>query len=111
MRQLEDQLERGEVDEEFKRRLGVTDDDLRQFIQRLEDRLATEGQGNDPESIARQRQLEETLKGIQYDSQGGRRDAGEGPRQSTREPAASAAKPLRSIANWNAYRERVNKGR
>jgi hypothetical protein len=81
LKQLKDQLDRGEVDEDLKRQLGVTDDDLRDFARRLEERLAETGDGETPEARDRQRQFEEMLRGIDYGSTGARREASTQPRE------------------------------
>ncbi len=70
LERLKEQLERGEMDAEWRERLGVSDEQLRDFGQRLEQRLADQGDDLSPEGQARRRQFEETLRTIEFDSRG-----------------------------------------
>jgi hypothetical protein len=84
LKQLRDQLERGEVDDDLKRQLGVTDEDLQKFADRLEERLAAPGGDESPEARDRRRQFEELLRGIHYESQGAGKSAETGPQDAAR---------------------------
>jgi hypothetical protein len=82
LERLKDQLERGEAPEELLDDLGWTEDKLRDFMGRLEQRLSDTGEDTSPEAEARRRQFETILEGIDYASEGQQRDAGDGPRES-----------------------------
>lgn len=73
LKRLEDQLDRGDVDDELLRELGWTKGDLERFTERLRDQLYEEPGELTPESAARQRQFEETLRSFEIDAPGTRR--------------------------------------
>jgi ElaB/YqjD/DUF883 family membrane-anchored ribosome-binding protein len=64
-------------------RLGFTEQDLQQFMQRLEQRLADQGTDQSPEAQAARRQFDALLKGSDYQSTGGRKDGGDAPREAS----------------------------
>src|SRR5690606_32664672 len=68
LRQLKDDLERGEVDEDLLKELGWTKDQLERFTKRLENRLKDPGDDQSPESIARRRQFEAMLESLNLNS-------------------------------------------
>lgn len=81
LKDLRNQLDRGELDPNLMRELGVTEQDLHDFARRLEDRLADTGEETTPEALDRRRQFEEMLRGIDYRSSGERRDGSTRPRE------------------------------
>ncbi len=64
LKQLQDDLDRGNVDRELLDRLGWSEDDMRRFAERLEQRLSTDGENADPGEAARTRQFREMLKSL-----------------------------------------------
>jgi hypothetical protein len=83
LKRLQDQLQRGETPQELMDRLGFTEQDLQQFMQRLEQRLADQGTDQSPEAQAARRQFDALLKGSDYQSTGGRKDGGDAPREAS----------------------------
>ncbi len=75
LKQLEDQLERGEVDEHLKQRLNITDEELQKFAQRLRARLSAMEDDSSLESRDRRREFYEMLRSIRYSSTGAQRSA------------------------------------
>ena len=80
LERLQDELERGEVSPELLDELGWSEDNLRSFMQRLENRLADTGNDDSPEARARRRQFETLLRGVDFSSESTSREAGDGPR-------------------------------
>ena len=78
LKKLRKDLDRGQVDQELLDELGWKKDDLERFVQRLEKQLADTGDDNSPESVARRRQFEETLKTLGLSSQTKLRKAARG---------------------------------
>jgi hypothetical protein len=74
LKRLEDELERGEVDQELLEKLGWNEADAKKFAERLRQQLAEKGEDNSPEALARRRQFEETLKSLDLRSKATRRD-------------------------------------
>ncbi|MEZ6146833.1 MAG: hypothetical protein R3B91_15735 [Planctomycetaceae bacterium] len=74
LKRLEDQLQRGEIDPELREELGVTDDQLQEFTDRLRQRLADTGEDSSPEAKARRQQFNETLRNLQFESTGTSRE-------------------------------------
>ncbi len=69
LKKLKEELERGEVDQEFLKDLGWTENDLKRFVDRLDQQSKA---GNDtPAEQARRRQFEEMLKSLDLRSGGG----------------------------------------
>jgi hypothetical protein len=62
LKRLQNELERGEVDQKLLDELGWTEDDMRKFADRLQNQLTSEQPAETPESLARRRQFEEMLK-------------------------------------------------
>ncbi len=78
LKRLQETLERGEIDPELQKELNFTDDELRSFMDRLQERLADNGDDNSPEAQARRRQFESLLKGINLQTETSRRAGGDG---------------------------------
>ncbi|MGH7201581.1 MAG: hypothetical protein ACREJB_13305 [Planctomycetaceae bacterium] len=76
LKKLEDQLERGEADQELLEQLGWNQDDLRKFTDRLRRELSRPDAPQDPQAEARQRQFEEMLKSLNLGSTGTQRRGG-----------------------------------
>lgn len=64
LKQLQDDLDRGKVDQQLLDKLGWTEDDMRRFAERLESRLSADAQPADPGEAARTRQFREMLKSL-----------------------------------------------
>ena len=62
LKKLRKDLDRGEVDQNLLDELGWKQEDMERFVQRLEKQLADTNDDTSPESVARRRQFEETLK-------------------------------------------------
>ena len=62
LKKLRKDLDRGEVDQDLLDELGWKQEDMERFVQRLEKQLADTNDDTSPESVARRRQFEETLK-------------------------------------------------
>ncbi len=73
LQRLQKELERGEVDDDLLKELGWTPDDLRKFSDRLQRQLQKKNSEQTPESLARRRQFEEMLKGLDLKSTGSKR--------------------------------------
>lgn len=65
MKRLENELKRGEVDQDLLKELGWTQDRMSHFVQRMQEQLKDSGQDMSPDAIARRLQFEETLKSLQ----------------------------------------------
>ena len=64
LKQLQDDLDRGKVDQELLDKFGWTEDDMRRFTERLQQRLSTDDEPADPGEAARARQFREMLKSL-----------------------------------------------
>lgn len=112
LRQLREQLERGAIDDDLKRQLGVTEEDLRRFAERLEQRLSETGAVETPEERDRRLQFEEMLRGLEYESRGARREGEAGPRRATQGAAGVRREaPPEYRDQERAYREKLTGGR
>ena len=110
LERLRDQLERGQKPQELMDELGFTDQDLDNFMQRLEERLADSGPNQTPESQAARRQFESLLKGIDYQSQGEVRRGGDGPREAAQGfGAANRPVPLEFRKQSEAYKRKLSR--
>ena len=89
-KRLEDELSRGEVDEDLLREMGYSENDLRQFADQLEQRLNDRAADTDAEA-ARQRQFDAILDRI---NRGAKSDARRG-RTDQREAAEGFDRPAR----------------
>ena len=63
LKELEEDLKRGDVDDEFLKRLGWTESDLKKFRDRMS-KLSQEKESLTPEEIARRKQYQEMLKNL-----------------------------------------------
>ncbi len=112
LKRLQEQLQRGEIDPELQQELGVTDEQLKNFTERLQQRLSDTGEDTSPEAQARRRQFEETLRTLDYDSTGTQRAGGDGPRDSSRGFAGpQRTAPLSRRDAVRAFRERLSRQR
>jgi len=110
LKRLQETLERGAIDPELQKELGFTDDELRTFMDRLEERLADNGDDNSPEAQARRRQFEQLLKGIDLQTETSKRAAGTGEGPSTSGFSTSGrTAPAEYRAAEKRYRESLNK--
>ncbi len=110
LKRLEDELERGEVSDEMLKDLGWTEDNLRDFMQRLEQRLADSGEDQSPEAQARRNQFQEILRGIDYSSEGQTRSGGAGPRNtSSGFGAARRPAPAEFRRDQEAFKNRLSR--
>jgi len=76
LKELQGELDRGEIDQELLDELGWNEEQVRKFTEHLKNRLDAPP-AETPESLARRRQFEETLKTLDLKSSyGSRRDAG-----------------------------------
>ncbi|MFO1092995.1 MAG: hypothetical protein U0992_06740 [Planctomycetaceae bacterium] len=66
LKRLEDELSRGDLSPELLRDLGWTEENLHDFMERLDRRLSDTGEDQSPEAQARRRQFTEILQGIDY---------------------------------------------
>jgi collagen type III alpha len=83
LQQLREQLERGETPQELMDELGYTQQDLENFMRRLEERLADPGTDRSPEAESARRQFESLLQGIDYESRGEFRGGGDRQREAS----------------------------
>jgi hypothetical protein len=106
---LRETLERGALDADLQRELGFTDDELEEFLGRLEEQLAETGNDDSPEAQYRRRQLESLLEGIDDSNPGELRDGGEGPREAAAGVgAAQRPTPPEYRAAESEYRKRLS---
>lgn len=61
---LKDQLQRGEPDQELLKKLGWTEEQLRSFTDRMQDKLKDDGSDTSPTAVAQRRQFQEMLKDL-----------------------------------------------
>lgn len=93
LKRLKDELERGEVDPELLEKLGWTEQDVKKFAERLQRNLNDDGSDQSPEALARRRQFEENLKGLELRTRNVmRRGSGAG------KPAGTGFGPIRAPA-------------
>jgi hypothetical protein len=110
LKRLEDELERGEISDEMLKDLGWTEDNLRDFMQRLEQRLADSGEDQSPEAQARRNQFQEILRGIDYSSEGQTRSGGTGPRNTASGfGAARRPAPAEFRRDQEAFKNRLSR--
>ncbi len=82
LRQLEGDLQRGDVDRDLLDQLGWTEDDVRRFSDRLRKQLQSrEREGLSPEEAVKQRQFEEMLKNIDFRNRADVRKDASAPRE------------------------------
>ena len=110
LKRLRDQLERGETPEELMKQLDFTEQDLQNFMHRLEERLADEGTDQTAEAEAARRQFDTLLRGTDYQSEGGRKDGGNGPRKASQSfGSTSRPSPPEYKKDGEAYKKRLSK--
>jgi hypothetical protein len=80
LKRLQDELQRGDVSDDLLEDLGWTEDNLRDFMSRLEQRLADSGEDRSPAAEARRRQFQEVLRGLDYSAESQQREGGDGDR-------------------------------
>lgn len=110
LKRLQDELQRGEVSDEMLKDLGWTEDNLRDFMSRLEQRLADSGQDDSPAAEARRRQFQEILRGLDVDAESQRRDGATGDRpveQGFAAPRRPAPSEFR--AEEEAFKQRLSR--
>ena len=93
LNQLEEDLKRGDVDENLLKDLGWEKDNLKQFQQRMADYLRRQQQGN--ENDLKQKQFDEMLKNIRLGGDRGARTGNQSGRSNTDEfaPTLTPAPP------------------
>ncbi|MBX3442708.1 MAG: hypothetical protein KF774_09890 [Planctomyces sp.] len=112
LKRLQETLKRGQLDPELQQELGFTDDELADFMQRLEDRLQDSGDDQSIEARTRRRQFDTLLEALRIDSSGESRGGGDGTG-----PAASGfSAPQRPAppelrAAETKYRQRLSQPR
>ncbi|MEX0716110.1 MAG: hypothetical protein WD066_05970 [Planctomycetaceae bacterium] len=113
LQRLEEQLARGDVDEELKKKLGWDEDQIRKFIERNKPLLADESPDDSSDLDRKRKRLEELLRGGRFDidapaasrtGQGVRQRDGDGftPRQATPPPEYRP--------QYEEYLRRINRG-
>lgn len=108
LKRLKDELERGEVDQEFLKELGWTEADLKRFVDRL-DQQSKSG-ADTPAEQARRRQFEEMLKSLDLRSTGGaRQDATKTKRSTSDFTDKQAPVPLEYRDAYKKYAEKLSK--
>lgn len=106
LKRLQEELDRGEVDQELLKKLGWTEQDMRRFAERLERQLA-QPKPNDPAAEARRRQFEETLRSVDLESSGRRQDGSSTNQKSTSNFTERRLPPPRS--HRKAYEEYIRR--
>jgi len=109
LKRLKETLERGAIDPELQRELGFTDEELRSFMNRLEERLADTGEDNSPQAQARRRQFEQLLKGIDLQTETSKREGTGAGAASQGFGAARKPVPAEYRATEQRYRELLNR--
>ena len=74
LKDLQDQLKRGDVDKELLDELGWTEDQLKKFSERMQRQMNQPDANKTEEAQARRRQFEETLKSLKLNSTSARRN-------------------------------------
>jgi hypothetical protein len=64
LRRLQDEIQRGEINEEWLKRTGWTEDQARRFAEQLQHQLDDTSPPDSPEELARHRQFDEFLRGL-----------------------------------------------
>jgi hypothetical protein len=64
LRRLQDEIQRGEINEEWLKRTGWTEEQARRFTEQLQDQLQDDGAPQSPEELARRRQFDEFLRSL-----------------------------------------------
>ncbi|MCA9042932.1 MAG: hypothetical protein KDA69_01350, partial [Planctomycetaceae bacterium] len=110
LQRLKEKLERGETPEKLMEKLDFTEEDLQNFMHRLEERLADEGADQSPEAQSARRQFESLLRGTDYESRGGRKDGGNGPREASQSFGSSNRPvPPEYQRDAEAYKKRLSR--
>lgn len=73
LKRLKDELKRGKVNQQLLDELGWTEEDMRRFTEKLEKRLNDSGEDVSPEALARRRQFESMLEGLNLNAKTERR--------------------------------------
>ena len=81
---LEEELERGDVDDNLLKQLGWTEDDLKKFAQRMNGNLRPNFETDKPKDHLKRRQFDEMLRSLDLNSRATQR-RGESDRESTME--------------------------
>lgn len=74
LKRLKDEIERGEVDRELLDELGWTEEQMKKFVERMQQQLEDKGDDNSPAAQARRRQFEEMLRNLDFSAKTQRRD-------------------------------------
>ncbi len=95
LNKLRDQLERGDVDEEWMKRRGWTDENLRKAVDNIQERMnsADSIAEDDPASMAERRQFEEMLKDLKVKRQTRKRTSSRQNQQRVRQLDKKRALP------------------
>lgn len=107
LNRLQEEIRRGETDPQLLKELGFTENDLQQFLKRLDDQL-NKVDVTTPEGQARQRQFEELLRGLNASSTGETRSGGTGPREASGGFGTRRSTPPTEYAeSAEAYKKRL----
>lgn len=108
LKRLKDELERGEVDQEFLKQLGWTESDLQRFVDRLDQQ--SKASGDTPAEQVRRRQFEEMLKSLDLRSSGGTREDVTKKKRSTSDFADKQVPvPLEYRDAYKKYADKLSK--
>lgn len=110
LKRLEDQLQRGEVNEEWLKEMGWDKADASQFLDRMKDRMNQRDQST-PEALAKQRQFNEWLKRLNKPQTNAKRRTGSdvrnlGPRDLINARKSTPPAELRDI--YEAYQRGIS---
>ena len=110
LKRLKQQLERGETPESLMNDLGYSQEDLEQFMKRLDEQLADPGTDRSPESEAARRQFESLLKGLSPSQERQMRSGGDRERKAS-QSSGSGNRPVppQYRPNADAYKQKLNK--
>ena len=107
---IEEDLERGEVDQEILKELGWTEDDMKKFATRLQNQLRDAKGDPSPEAKARRRQFEEMLTTLNLRATGSlRTNPGTNKRSVDGIGPRRLPVPVEWLDAWQAYTESLAK--
>ena len=107
---MQEELSRGEKPQDLLDELGISEDELDAFLQQLDQNLNHAGDETSPDALARRRQFEELLKGIDLNTNGDLKTSGTQPREASQSSGSNRrATPKKYESAEEAYRKKMQK--
>ena len=110
LKRLKNELERGEVDQELLDELGWTPEQMKKFVDRMQQQVEDKGDDNSPAAQARRRQFEEMLRNLDVTSKTQRRNDTSKDKQNGEAIGPVRRAPPPEYREWfESYKKSVSK--